>query len=446
MRLYKIIILWCILCSCAFASYLEGPFVNNVTSKSVIIWWKSYPPVAGRVFLENRVYKKDWPPFEIHINNLKPDTLYRYYVVFENGKRCPKHGYYKFQTAPKKDRPFKFAVIADSRGPFYLIPVREDILKAIFDDAKKRHVKFICFLGDMVYGYAHKETTLRKELRLWKDTISDIMHEIPVYTTMGNHDVVMHKAIDNLYGEYLLDGVQEKQGILTSEEIFADEFVNPEDSPKPETPSSPSYRETSYSFNFGASHFVFLNTDYWMACPKKNMFNDTIKLGFFKKGNFPGRIMDNQIIWLEKDLKKARDLGIKHIFIFGHQPIFPISEKDIIDYSNHASDKLKNDIKYRRKKIWSIFTKYNVDAAFFGHEHNYSRTIIKHTWQIITGGAGAPLYDNLRKDLPWSNNVKVFRKRYHYCVITVKGDKVFINVYGLKKDMKGFELIDHASI
>jgi len=73
-------------------------------------------------------------------------------------------------------------------------------------------------------------------------------------------------------------------------------------------------------------------------------------------------------------------------------------------------------------------------------------SIIEKTWQIITAGAGAPLYNGPRKDLPWSNKVKVFKKRYHYCVITVDGKKVSLDVYGLKEDMRSFELIDHADL
>ena len=441
----KTIILLFIFCSYATGTFLEGPYVSNIKPDSVIIWWKSYPPIPGKVFLKDRILSKDHPPFEILIKGLKPGTTYKYYVILSHGKRLPKKGFYKFRTAFKEEKPFRFAVMADSRGPFSIIPLREDVLDTIFRDAIKRNIQFICFLGDMIYGYAHREGELREELRLWKDVISHVMHEIPVYTIMGNHDVVIHEK-KSLHGKYMLDGVIRNNRIITSEEIFADEFVNPENSPEPEYPDAPPYKETCYSFDWGNSHFVLINTNYWIALPKKSIFQESEKLRLYKKGNPPGRIMDKQIRWIEADIKEARARKAKHIFVFGHHPIFPISDKEIPDYSPHVTDALKRDIRNRRNRLWNIFTKYKVDATFFGHEHNYSRALIKDTWQIITGGAGAPLHTGPRKDLPWSKYVKVFRKRYHYCIITVNNDRISIDVYALKSNMKDFELIDHADL
>lgn len=442
---YKVAILFFVLSSYAIGAFLEGPYVSNIKSNSVVIWWKSNPPLSGQVFLKNRIYKKSQPPFEILIKGLKPDTTYKYYVIFSNGKRLPQKGSYKFHTASEKEKAFKFAVIADSRGPFSMIPLREDILEVIFKDVIKRDVQFICFLGDLVYGYATTEKEIREEFRLWKDVASFVMRETPIYTIMGNHDVVMHEE-RYINTEYLLDGVIKEGKTITSEDIFADEFVNPDNSPEAECQNAPSYKETCYSFDWGNSHFVFINTDYWIAFPKRRFFQKSEKLGFYKKGNPPGRIMDKQIEWIEADLKEAKSKGSKHIFVFGHHPIFPISDKEALEYSKHVTDKLKKDIKERRKRLWAIFAKYKVDAAFFGHEHNYSRAFIKGTWQIITGGAGAPLHSGPNKDLPWARYVKILKKRYHYCVITVQNDGISIEVYALKGNMKDFELIDHASL
>ncbi len=444
---WKTIIFFLLLCSYSAGAYLEGPFVSNIRPGSVVIWWRSQPPIPGKVFLKDRgfrVFSKNRPPFEISIKGLKPASVYNYYVVLSSGKRFPENGFYRFHTAFKGDKPFKFAVIADSRGPFSMIPLREDVLYAIFKDITKRDIQFICFLGDMIYGYASKEDKLREELRSWKDAISHIMHEIPVYTGMGNHDVVMYekKGPD----PYMLDGAIKDGKVITSEEIFADEFVNPENSPEPECPDAPPYKETCYSFDWGNSHFIFINTDYWMATPKMDIIEKSGMFKLYKKGNPPGRIMDKQMRWIESDIKEARAKKAKHIFVFGHQPIFPISDKYMMDYSSKVTDALKKDIKERRKRLWNIFTKYKVDAAFFGHEHNYSRTLIKDTWQIITAGAGAPLYDGPRKDLPWLRDVKVVKKRYHYCIVTVNGNKVSMDVYALKSNMKDFELIDHADL
>ncbi len=420
----KIILLILIFPSFVFSFYIEGPFVANIKERSALIWWKG---IGGKLFIDGKVYEKKKEPFEIKIKGLSAGRSYRYYVIFENGERRPEKGYYTFHTEPEGE--FRFAVAADSRGPLSFIPIRKSILKEIFQDAKKRKVEFFCFLGDLVFGYASSEKKLRNQLREWKKTVAFFMHEIPVYTTMGNHDTVFHKVKDKA-GYYFLDGEKKNGRIVFSEDVFSEEFVNPAESfPEKESAEAPSYRETAYSFDFGNSHFLFLNTDYWIACSEGYEGRR-----FYEKGNpSAGRIMDRQIEWIEKDLKDARKRGIKHIFVFGHRPIFPITEKQKL------SEDLRSDLEKRRKRIWDIFSRYKVTCAFFGHEHNYSRTLIKGVWQIVTGGAGAPLHScSLRKEI--SDKVKKCKMIFHYCLVTVKKDRVILDVIGIKEK----KIIDHA--
>lgn len=425
------------------AAWIEGPFVNNVTPNSVVIWWNSSPHVAGKVFIKDFKELKDSSfPFELKITGLKPDTTYSYCVVFDNGKRYPPKGYYQFHTAFKGEKRFSFAVLADSRAPFFsLSPVNEEILKKLLSEIKKKKVEFICFLGDLVYGDTKSAEKLRDKFRTWKNIASFVMHEIPIYTAMGNHEIVFHEA-----DGYILDGEKKGKDIIYSEKIFADEFVNPENSPFPESPFAPPYKETVYSFDWGNSHFIFINTDYWIVFPKRSFWGKQKKIiKLYKNGNLPGIIMENQLKWIEKDLKRAKACGAKHIFVFGHQPIFPIThdEEDAIEYNPNATKEAKEYVKKRRKQLWELFDKYGVKAAFFGHEHNYSRTLINNTWQIITGGAGAPLRGrNNKVHYPWLNGLKKFKKCYHYCIVTVDKDKVELSVFGIINGR--FQLIDHA--
>ena len=434
---YFFIIFLLLLSSISFASFLEGPFIGNVREDSVVIWWNSDPPIGGRLFLDGRIFEDNKPPFEIHIKGLMPSTLYRYYVVFSNGRRSPKKGYYRFYTASKKEEPFRFAVLADSRGgsvmeiiTLSIRPVNEEILSSILNDIKRRDVRFICFLGDLVYGYCDKEEKLREGLRVWKRIVSPIMHKVPVYIAMGNHDTVVHE-VKKEGNVYVVDGAIKNGKIIYSENIISDEFVNPENFPNREEENAPSYRETAYSFDWGNSHFLFMNTSYWLAEIKEG------KGWKIEEGNPEGRIMDKQMEWIEEDLRSARKRDIKNIFVFGHHPIFPISKRP-----EYISENLRKDMMERRKRLWDLFRRYKVKACFFGHEHNYSRTFINGIWQIITGGAGAPLKNGPRKDLKW--RPEVFKKVYHYCIVTVKGDKVTLDVYGLVGGR--FILIDHKDL
>jgi hypothetical protein len=43
--------------------------------------------------------------------------------------------------------------------------------------------------------------------------------------------------------------------------------------------------------------------------------------------------------------------------------------------------------------LMPMFEKYNVQAAFFGHDHNYQHYLRNGIHYFVSGGGGAPLYD-----------------------------------------------------
>jgi hypothetical protein len=40
-----------------------------------------------------------------------------------------------------------------------------------------------------------------------------------------------------------------------------------------------------------------------------------------------------------------------------------------------------------------ILEKYQVDAVFSGHDHNYQHNLVNGVHYLVSGGGGAPLYD-----------------------------------------------------
>jgi hypothetical protein len=89
-----------------------------------------------------------------------------------------------------------------------------------------------------------------------------------------------------------------------------------------------------------------------------------------------------------------------------------------------------------RDRFWKILCEYEVLAAFFGDEHNYSLTLIDDSvnpefivpiWQVVTGGAGAPYY--IRDEgVPWAGSVRSFYPSQHGCFLSVAGDDVLMEV------------------
>jgi hypothetical protein len=60
-----------------------------------------------------------------------------------------------------------------------------------------------------------------------------------------------------------------------------------------------------------------------------------------------------------------------------------------------------------------LFTRYQVDLVFSGHDHNYERSIVDNVTYVVTGGGGSPLYDNGHS--PWT---VYSEKTYHYCLLS----------------------------
>ncbi len=441
---------------------VEGPFISNVTSESAVIWWRSPQPLSGEVVIGDRCIRDAEPPYEVLVSGLDPGRPYSYYVTFDNGDRRPAEGAYAFRTAPRRtdDAEFRFAVMCDSRGSEASEPVNSAVLAALLQGAKARDARFVLFPGDLIFGYCTDAEEYRRQLRLWKSAAADFMHEMPIYLTIGNHDVLLHRARDQ-FGPYDLDGALTGGRLLTGEEAFAQEFVNPTNGPgEPEAREAPPYTETSYSFDYGDCHFVVLNTNYWVGTRTfPHEPGDPCRL--YERGNPEGRLMDRQLNWLRNDLRRARARGARHVFVTGHEPAFPVGAHvdDAMYYEGNATLSLKRDIRARQHRFWQMLSDNDVLVAFFGDEHNYSRALMgpvgdrrydPPVWHIIAGGGGAPASEARRTDLPWSDCIRMFENRRHYCLVTVRGPAVTLEVLALTQDSEAaagaveFELIDHV--
>ncbi len=443
-----------------------GPFVANVTTDSVVVWWQSTEPAAGKVVVDGGPYEDTEAPYEVQVTGLKPDKAYEYHLVMDSGARYPEEGEYTFRTAPEKtsSRKFSFAMLCDSRGTKKEQPVSGDILAALLRDAKARGAELVCFPGDLVFGYQTEEAEYRRQLRVWKAVVSEILHEMPIYATMGNHDVLTHRDQDD-FGPYDLDGVMRDGRLVSGEEVFAEEFVNPTNGPRGgETEDAPPYAETCYSLDYGNCHLTFINTNYWVGTRAFPYIpGDPCRL--YKRGNPEGRIMDRQLNWVRYDLDQARKRGMTHLFILGHEPAFPVGKHvdDAMYYDGNATLSLKKDVRERRHSLWSMWSDDRVLVAFFGDEHNYSRGLMgpvgkgwydPPVWQVISGGAGAPLttekmpkagpgeeyvppetpHPYRRLDMPWSDAIRAFAIDYHYCLVHVEGSKVSLEVWAMPED------------
>lgn len=132
--------------------------------------------------------------------------------------------------------------------------------------------------------------------------------------------------------------------------------------------------EMWYSFDYGPCHFTILD-EYE-----------------------PWNVGSMQYKWLENDLS-SNNAPFKIVCF--HEPIYCSG--------GHSPRK---DI----RKVWEpLFEKYNVSIVFQSHNHYYQRiNPINGITYIISGGAGAPLYNPKSAYF-----INISKKAYHYCVLNV---------------------------
>lgn len=121
--------------------------------------------------------------------------------------------------------------------------------------------------------------------------------------------------------------------------------------------------EADYSFDAGPVHFVVLDSNH---------------------------ITDAQSAWLSKDLASAKRTGAW---------VVPLEH-----FPWYSSGSVHGGSEDARQADEAAFAANGVKLAFAGHEHNYERTKpIQGTTYIVTGGGGAPLYEDFGPTAPdWS--------------------------------------------
>jgi hypothetical protein len=418
-------------------SITEGPFVDQITEHSVIISWETDGDSTGKVIVGGGEYTDGVTAerHEVAIDGLSADRTYNYKVKSSaDGDTVSSREYY-FTTCPENAEVLKFGYLSDSRegeggGLESYKGVNYGALRDLFGGMYNQDVDFIVFAGDLVNGYTTDVRDFEMQLEAWKRAVEPIGHYIPIYEGMGNHEALM-----TVYNDGTPYGAEfDKYDLVhgwdySAEAIFANEFVNPLNGPASEAEGLPPYTENVYSFDYGNTHIIVFNTNYFWA-------NQPEKYG----GNLEGYVMDEQIEWIEDDLADARARGIKHIFMFAHEPTFP-NGGHLKDAQWYNGDPY---VVAQRDKLWEIISYYDVLAVGFGDEHNYQRVLIdKDTpvhpdgttnpefvnpvWQIVNGCAGAPFY--AQQEAPWTNNVKKFTSQIAYTIFSVEGSRVYVETY-----------------
>ncbi len=449
-------------------SLIEGPFVTLLKEDGATISFKTDKPIIAQIKVEDEVFSDAVPvtQHEIKLADLKPTTKYNYTILYGDWKEN-----YGLETANKKGsrNKFVFAYASDSRagqggGERNLFGTNSYVVKKMFNYANKLDAAFFQFTGDLINGYSGSTDKQNLEYLNWKHSISNFWRYKPVYIGMGNHENIErifkrtgYKGHSYYLGHIFVDRFP--FDTQSQEVTFANNFTLPKSDLKSEdnnkydpshrTTDFPSYEETVYDYTYGNLAMIVMNSNYWYASSTKDIP--------VTSGNVHGYIMDNQVEWLKKTIKKyENDKDIDHIIVTFHTPAFPNAghaEDDMWYGGNNkirpyiAGKPVDKGIIERRDELLDILVNQSKKFVVLlcGDEHNYSRIVVdNHTniypknWtgkklkfsrpfiQITNGSSGAPYY--ALEKLPWTKSVQKFSTLYALMIFTVNSQHIDLKV------------------
>jgi acid phosphatase type 7 len=295
----------------------RGPYVQGVTASSAVICWVSQHPGSGVVEYGKtpELGCKETDPrvrrrHVVALAALDPGSTYHYRVEGVGGSSsgC-------FRTAPVgDDSRFSFAVVGDSgsggKGQLAVAALLERLRPDL-----------VLHTGDVVYPAGQERHYDRRFFAPYRNLIKTV----PLFPVLGNHDVRKGNGA-----------------------AFLENFHPPL--------GSPGSTKRYYSFDWGNTHFVALDSELYHG----------------DRGSNP----EEQRDFLERDLATTRKrwkVAFLHRSPYGS--------------SRHGGDeKVREDLE-------PLFVKHGADLVFSGHDHVYERTVpITGVTYVVSGGGGRRLY------------------------------------------------------
>lgn len=309
--------------------FRKHPYLQNVKTDEITICWKmalsadtsdidQYRLEYGigdysNVLPYPAAHPDDDRLFQLPIILLQAGTVYQYRV--RSGSQWSDDA--TFSTAVEPGLPFTFVVYGDSQVRAGRSTQNQENVANLIESYSP---DFIIHAGDVWY------TNEGRDVDVFFDVSKDIMKNIPIFPTIGNHE----------FWTFASPG----PGTYVDPERYRRYFV---------VPTNLSPLEDYYSFDYGNSHFVVANANLPEGGPDYHVGSD-------------------QYDAIEADLEAASlNADIAHIFAVLHRPPHSNGSKHGCGGNGTIEDP---DISV---DLGELFQAYNVDIVFSGHDHDYQR-------------------------------------------------------------------------
>ena len=256
------------------------------------------------------------------------ETLWRCAVILLTLANVRAAGAAELPVLSDSVKPFSFVVLGDvhyTRPKFEVSKVIAGIARSVKESQPP--VAFVCQTGDIAEGgtYAMKDgkrvyrqasyDEMKEELAFAMKDVTE-RFRLPLFIAVGNHD---KHAGGKAFPEVALPLLSRELGVTVA--------------------------QTCYGFRYGNSCFVFLD---------------------FKPADF-----DAQQKLAAELLANARAVGVRHIFLFAHYPLWTLIRPGFS--SQQFTDSLM-----------PIFKQFPVDSFFCGHTHNTAAWVRRFDGATLT--------------------------------------------------------------
>lgn len=251
---------------------------------------------------------------------LEPNTTYYYQVGSETGEKSEIG---TFNTAGEAGDEFTFVQYTDTQNAYWNENVQNEAAygaDTLEQALEVSEADFVLHTGDVV------ETAEVEDE--WVDIFSQSQEswmQQPLAVAPGNHD---EYALE--YGDpQLTEKFNEHINVpVTNDQVNGGSY---------------------YSFDYNGVHFVVANT------------NDNKESEDNPEGKAIG---EEQLAWIEEDIKQAREDGAKWVILTYHKPLYSKSYHSLQD----------EDVQKVREEFMQMIDELDVDLALQGHDHVVSRT------------------------------------------------------------------------
>lgn len=366
-------------------NYVLPLTIRHMTEDSAHLFFELDTPVNG-VFYYQAV-SNEWTEtmaipltagetrHQVVLENLSPATSYRALVVIEEQPGelyqpaflAAPWGMLHFQTM-SDEQPLRFGVIGDAS-------FGDEATAALVAEIMTHELDFVIHTGDVVVDIFDNANPPEAYALKYYRTFAPLLHTLPIYTVIGNHDYDAAARWQDSYFYY------------HAFPPFPDEKIE-----NAQTPGGNQF----YAFTHQDVQFLMLDSQVW--------FKDLAR--------------EPQAAFM---VERLADSDVRFTIPVFHVPPF-------FSGAAHPEDQLAI------RQFWHpVFAEAQPPLVFSGHSHHYERLAADGITYIVSGGGSGTLYA-AGDILPQS---QVYGRRTHFVLVEIYSDRIALTA--IDKDSEVFD-------